>query len=314
MYHRPVKVHLVDGTYELFRYFFALPSHLNRDGQEVAATRGVVGSLLGLLEGGATHVAVATDHVVESFRNDLWDGYKTGDGIEAALRTQFPLLEDALEAAGFEVWRMVETEADDGMASGAALAAVDERVTQVLLCTPDKDLSQCVQDQRVVQFDRRKQITYDEEGVLQKFGVRPASIPDYLALVGDAADGFPGLPGWGAKSAATVLLHYEHLEEIPADPKRWEVKVRGAARLAATLAEQRERAMLFRRLATLVRDAPEVRPLEHWCWTGPTKRFAEMCETLDAPRLRARAARVAQERASSAGEAPSAGGPPTARR
>jgi len=291
-----VRVHLVDGTYELFRYFFALPSHLNRDGQEVSATRGVVGSMLGLVEEGATHVGVATDHVVESFRNELWEGYKTGEGIEEELHSQFALLEDALEAAGFAVWRMVDTEADDGMATAAALAAADPRVEQVLICTPDKDLAQCVEGQRVVQLDRRKEVTYDEKGVVEKFGVPPASIPDYLALVGDSADGFPGLPGWGAKSASSVLAHYGHLEEIPDDPRRWQVKVRGAAKLAATLAEQRELALLFRRIATVVREAPEVGPVDGWRWSGPSAGFEEICDYLDAPRLPARAQRLATQR------------------
>ena len=287
---------MVDGTYELFRYFFAQPSHVNRDGQEVAATRGVVGSMLSLLAEGATHVGVATDHVVESFRNDLWDGYKTGEGIEEELHSQFPLLEDALEAAGFTVWRMVEHEADDGMATGAAVAAADRRVKQVVICTPDKDLAQCVKGQRVVQFDRRKDFVYDEKGVVEKFGVSPESIPDYLALVGDAADGFPGLPGWGAKSAATVLSRYPHLENIPDDPRRWQVKVRGAAKLAATLAEQRELAELFRRIATVVEDAPEVGPVDGWRWSGPTDAFEEICDYLDAPNLPARAKNLASTR------------------
>jgi 5'-3' exonuclease len=292
-----VRVHLVDGTYELFRYFFALPSHLNRDGQEVSATRGVVGSMLGLLEDGATHVGVATDHVVESFRNDLWEGYKTSDGIEAELLSQFPLLEDALEAAGFAVWRMIETEADDGMATGAALAAADPRVKQVLICTPDKDLAQCVSGNSIVQLDRRKEVTYDEKGVMEKFGVMPSSIPDYLALVGDAADGFPGLPGWGAKSAAALLSHYGHIEEIPDDPRRWQVKVRGAAKLAGTLAEHRDLAMLFRRIATVVTDTPEVGPVDSWRWSGPREEFEEICDYLDAPALPARATRLAGQRA-----------------
>jgi 5'-3' exonuclease len=252
--------------------------------------------MLGLLAEGATHIGVATDHVVESFRNDLWEGYKTGEGIEEELHSQFPLLEDALEAAGFAVWRMVETEADDGMATGAALAAADPRVKQVLICTPDKDLAQCVSGTSIVQLDRRKEVTYDEKGVIAKFGVMPGSIPDYLALVGDAADGFPGLPGWGAKSAATLLAHYGHIEEIPDDPRRWQVKVRGAAKLAGTLAQQRELAMLFRKIATVVTDAPEVGPVDSWQWTGPRKDFEEICDYLDAPQLPTRAARLANQR------------------
>jgi 5'-3' exonuclease len=234
-----VDVHLVDGTYELFRYYFAVPSHVNRDGQEVGATRGVLGSMLGLLEDGATHVGVATDHVVESFRNELYAGYKTGEGIEPALRSQFELLEEVLGAAGFAVWAMVRHEADDAMATGAAIAAADARVERVFLCTPDKDLAQCVEGDRVVQLDRRKGIALGADGIIEKFGVPPASIPDYLGLVGDSADGFPGLPGWGAKSAASVLGRYGHIEAIPEDPESWDVKVRGAAKLGATLLAQK---------------------------------------------------------------------------
>ena len=289
-------VHLVDGTYELFRYFFAVPSHVNRDGQEVGATRGVLGSMLGLLDDGATHVGVATDHVVESFRNELYAGYKTGEGIEPTLRSQFELLEDVLEAAGFTVWPMVEHEADDGMATGARVAAEDERVGRVFLCTPDKDLAQCVEGDRIVQLDRRKGITLGAKGVEEKFGVPPASIPDYLGLVGDSADGFPGLPGWGAKSAATVLARYGHIEDIPDDPEQWDVKVRGANKLAATLAAQREDALLFRRIATVVRDAPEIGPVDSWRWQGPKPALEELCDYLDAPRLAERAQRIAQGR------------------
>jgi 5'-3' exonuclease len=292
-----VDVHLVDGTYELFRHYFAVPSHVNRDGQEVAATRGVIGSLLAMLDEGATHVGVATDHVVESFRNDLYDGYKTGEGIEEPLRSQFELLEEALRAVGVAVWAMVEHEADDGLATAATLAAADDRVGRVWICTPDKDLTQCVQGTRVVQLDRRKGITLDAKGVETKFGVPPASIADYLALVGDTADGFPGLSGWGAKSAATLLARYGHIEAIPASAEDWDVKVRGAAKLAATLAADREQALLFRRIATLVTDCREVGPVEDWQWTGPQADFEEMCDYLDAPRLPERARRLAERRA-----------------
>src|SRR3954447_2664817 len=247
-------VHLVDGTYELFRHHFAVPSHVDPDGIEVAATRGVVGSVLGMFEGGATHIGVATDHVVESFRNELYVGYKTSAGMEPELLAQFPVLEDALRALGVVVWAMVDVEADDALASAAAVAAADDRVERVIICTPDKDLSQCVIGQRVVQLDRRSTTIRDEAGVIEKFGVPPESIPDWLALVGDTADGFPGLAGWGAKSAAAVLARYGHLEEIPASERDWDVPVRGAARLAATLREGRQDAMLFRTLATLVTD------------------------------------------------------------
>jgi 5'-3' exonuclease len=291
-----VKVHLVDGTYELFRHYFALPSHVNRDGQEVAAVRGVLGSMLSLLEEGATHLGVATDHVIESFRNELYPGYKTGEGIEPALRSQFGLLEDTLRAAGFTVWAMVEFEADDALGAAAAVADADARVEQVLLCTPDKDLAQCVKGRRVVQLDRRKGVTLDAEGVTQKFGVAPASIPDYLALVGDSADGFPGLPGWGAKSAAAVLARYRELEDIPERADDWDVKVRGAARLAETLAREREQALLFRRIARVASDVPEIGAVDDWRWRGPTEEFEEICDYCDAPRAADRAARQATRR------------------
>jgi 5'-3' exonuclease len=291
-----VKTHLVDGTYELFRHYFAVPEHVNRDGQEVAAVRGVVASMLAMVEEGATHVGVATDHVVESFRNELWQGYKTGEGIEEALHSQFPLLEEALAAAGFAVWAMEEFEADDALGAAAAVATADRRVEQVLICTPDKDLSQCVEGTRVVQFDRRKGELRDAAGVRTKFGVGPASIPDYLALVGDSADGFPGLAGWGAKSSAAVLARYAHLEQIPASADDWEVAVRGAAKLAATLDSERELALLFRRIATIVTDGPRVGTVDDWHWSGPAADFEEICEYLDAPALAQRAARLAAAR------------------
>jgi 5'-3' exonuclease len=294
-----MKVHLVDGTYELFRHYFAVPAHVNRDGCEVGATRGVLGSMIGLLDGGATHIGVATDHVIESFRNDLYPGYKTGEGIEPELRSQFELLEEVLVAAGFRVWPMVEHEADDALASGAAMAAADPRVELTLVCTPDKDLAQCVRDGRVVQLDRRKGTVLDEAGVAAKFGVGPASIPDYLALVGDNADGFPGLPGWGAKSAATVLARYGHIEAIPESAEDWDVQVRGAAKLAATLREARDDALLFRRIATLVEDVPDIGSVDDLEWSGPGEKFEELCDYLEAPRLaqRLRASRVRALRA-----------------
>src|SRR6476661_8431455 len=210
-----MEVHLVDGTYELFRHYYALPSARDRDGREIAAVRGVVGSILGMINAGATYIGVATDHVIESFRNRLWPGYKTGAGIDPDLYSQFPLLEEALVALGIATWPMVEYEADDALAAAAAAAARDPRVERVIICTPDKDLAQCVRGTRVVQLDRRARTTRDEAGVAAKFGVLPESIPDYLALVGDAADGYPGLPGWGAKSAAAVLARFKHIESIP---------------------------------------------------------------------------------------------------
>lgn len=249
-------VHLIDGTYELFRHYYALPPAQDADGREVAAVRGVLTSIQGMLRAGATHVGVATDHVIESFRNALWPEYKDGSGVDPALLAQFPLLEEALADAGIVVWPMVEFEADDALAAAAALAAADPRVERVIICTPDKDLAQCVRGTRVVQLNRRTRTFFDEAGIVAKFGVPPASIPDYLALVGDAADGFPGLPGWGAKSAAAVLARYGHLEAIPADPRVWNVNVASAARLAQTLQRDLDRALLFRTLATLRTDIP----------------------------------------------------------
>jgi 5'-3' exonuclease len=292
-----VRVHLVDGTYELFRYYFALPGHLDDDGIEVDAVRGVLGSTLGLLEEGATHVGVATDHVIESFRNDLWPGYKTGAGIDPALLAQFPLLEDGLRALGVTVWAMVDLEADDALAAAARVGADDPRVEQVVICTPDKDLAQCVVDPLVVQLDRRQRRMFDEAAVREKFGVSPTSIPDWLALVGDNADGFPGLPGWGAKSAASVLARYAHLENIPTDGGTWDVTVRGAPKLAATLDSARTDAMLFRDLATLRADAP-VGTVDDWRWRGPAPELEQWTDRLGAPDLLTRASKAAKGRES----------------
>jgi 5'-3' exonuclease len=289
-----VQVHLVDGTYELFRYFYALPEHYDPDGVDVGAVRGVVRSMLDLLEE-ATHVGVATDHVIESFRNDLWADYKTGAGIDQVLWRQFPLLEDALAALGVAVWAEIELEADDALASGAAVAERDERVERIVICTPDKDLSQCVADPRVVQLDRRKGELRDEAGVRAKFGVEPASIPDWLALVGDSADGFPGLPGWGAKSAAAVLARYGTIEAIPPRALDWDVEVRGASKLAATLDERRADAELFKLLATLRTDAA-VGTVDDWEWSGPKPEFAEWAQRLGQPALLKRAESLAARR------------------
>jgi 5'-3' exonuclease len=244
-------VHLVDGTYELFRHYHAVPSAKDEEGREIAAARGVVASVGALIRGGATHVAIATDHVIESFRNALWPGYKTSAGVPPDLLAQFPLVEDMLRAAGLVVWPMVEFEADDALAAGAARAALDPRVERVVICTPDKDLAQSVRGTRIVQLNRRTRVVFDEAAIVSKFGVAPVSIPDYLALVGDAADGYPGLPGWGAKSTAAVLAKYGHLEAIPANWREWRVNATSAATLAATLTRERERAFLFRQLATL---------------------------------------------------------------
>jgi len=291
-----MEIHLLDGTYELFRHFFAVPSRRDSTGQEVGAVGGVLGTVLTILEDGATHLGVATDHVIESFRNDLWPGYKTGAGVDPELMSQFPLLEEALEALGVTVWAMVAQEADDALAAAAGVAAGDRRVTRVYVCTPDKDLAQCVRDPRVVQLDRRNRRLIDEAAVREKFGVEPESIPDWLALVGDSADGFPGLPGWGAKSASTVLGHYGHLEDVPDEAKAWEVSVRGAPKLAATLADGRELALLFRDLATLRTDAP-VGVVDEWRWPGPTDAFPEWAERLRVGGLSDQARRLAQRRA-----------------
>ncbi len=277
-----MEIYLIDGTYELFRHYYALPSARDARGREVAAVRGVLASLLGMLKQGSTHVAVATDHVIESFRNTLWPGYKTSAGVEPDLLAQFPLLEEVLAAAGFVVWPMVEFEADDALASGAAAAARDARVERVIICTPDKDLGQCVCGTRVVQLSRRTRVTLDEAGVIQKFGIPPVSIPDYLALVGDAADGYPGLKGWGAKSSSTVLAKFSRIESIPGDYREWQVKVANGGALADILSRQRDLALLFRTLATLRTDIALFADVEELRWNGPTPAFEALAKQLDA--------------------------------
>ncbi len=273
-------VHLIDGTYELFRYYHALPP-AQLDGVEIGAVRGVVGSVLGMMNRGATHVGVATDHVIESFRNELWRGYKTSQGVPPDLLSQFPLLEEALTALGVAVWPMVEYEADDALAAGAEAAARDPRVERVIICTPDKDLAQSIRGTRVVQLNRRTNEIRDEAGVLAKFGVAPASIPDYLALVGDSADGYPGLPGWGAKSSAAVLARFLHIESIPADSRDWHVNAANAGKLSATLEEHRDLVLLFRTLATLRTDIPLFDSVDDLQWKGPTARFAQLAARFD---------------------------------
>ena len=285
-------VHLIDGTYELYRQFYGqLGRHA--DEHENAGVIGVLNSTLQLIENGAGHVGVATDHVIESFRNDLWPGYKTSEGMLPELLHQIPLVEEALTAMGVVVWAMVEHEADDALGAAAMVADADPRVEQVLILTPDKDLGQCVRGDRVVQLDRRKGELIDHDAVVAKFGVPPGSIPDYLGLVGDSADGFPGLPGWGAKSASAVLARYGHIEQIPLDEREWDVQVRGAAKLAATLREQLDLALLFRRIAT-VDTSVEVGVVDEWRWTGPRPGFAELCDELGAPELAERANRLAR--------------------
>jgi len=287
-----VDIYLLDGTYELFRHHFALPAHVNRGAEEVAATRGVVGTVLGMLESGASHIGVATDHVIESFRNELWAGYKTSAGVDPRLLAQFPLLEEALKALGVTVWPMVKLEADDALAAAAISAAALPAVDRVYICSPDKDLAQCVQDGRIVQLDRRSRKVRDEAGVLERFGVLPASIPDYLALVGDSADGYPGLAGWGARSAAAVLRRYRRIEDIPPAASDWEVELRGADKLAATLRDSRELALLFKDLATLRLEEPVLASPEELRWRGPTEAFTAVCERLESPPLLDRARHV----------------------
>ena len=289
-------VHLVDGTYELFRHYYAVPRARDADGREVGAVRGVVTSILAMINGGATHVGVATDHVIESFRNRLWAGYKTGDGIEPDLKAQFPLLEDALTALGVVVWPMIEYEADDALAAASVQAAREPEVERVIICTPDKDLAQCVRGSRVVQMIRRTREIRDEAAIVAKFGVRPISIPDYLALVGDSSDGYPGLPGWGPKSAAAVLAKFEHLESIPHDPGEWSVNAAGASALARTLSRDRTLAYLFRDLATLRTDIPLFDSVEALRWNGPTAAFPPLAARLDAAAAAAPAAPAANNR------------------
>jgi 5'-3' exonuclease len=272
-----VEIYLIDGTYELFRHYYARPSERDSHGREVAGVRGVLTSVMGMINGGARYIAVATDHVIESFRNRLWPGYKTGDGIEPDLLAQFPLLEEGLAALGVATWPMVEYEADDALAAAAALAARDPRVERVIICTPDKDLAQCVRGTRIVQMDRRRRTIRDEAGVIAKFGVPPASIPDYLALVGDAADGYPGLAGWGAKSTAAVLAKYGHLESIPEDWRAWHgVNAANPGTLALTLQRDRDRAFLFRDLATLRVEIPLFDGVEDLLWKGPTVELTQL--------------------------------------
>ena len=282
-------VHLVDGTYELFRHFYAVPAAKATNGEDVGAVRGVLSSVLSMIERGTTYLGVATDHVVESFRNDLYPGYKTSEGVPRELLSQFPILEEALEAMGVIVWPMVEYEADDALASAAAEAARNDRVGQVFICSPDKDLSQCVAGTRVVQLDRMRNIVRDEAGVVAKFGVNPQSIPDYLAVVGDGTDGFPGIPGWGQKTAALVLSRYPHLEEIPKGWQEWPPSIRRARLLAESLSDRWSDALLFRTLATLRLDVAVFDAVDDLRWMGPRSNFAELCNRMKASALLGRA-------------------------
>ena len=288
-----MKVDLIDGTYELFRHHFGLPSAVREQGSRTAATRGVLTSIVAMLEEGATHVGVATDHVIESFRNEMWPGYKSSAGMPEDLLAQFPLLEEALTAAGITVWPMVEQEADDALAAAAAIANADKAVEQVRIHTVDKDLAQCVHDNRVVQVNGRKKLVLDEAAVREKYGVLPESIPDWLGLVGDSADGYPGLPGWGAKSTAAVLRRYPHLEDVPKRGERWDIHVSGAKRLAAVLVEHMDEALLFRDLATLRTDA-DVGTVDAMRWRGLTPELPAICERLNADALLRRYEKVAE--------------------
>lgn len=289
-------MHLVDGTYELFRQFFGRPGHLNSTGKETGATRAVLRGVVSLLEDGATHIGVATDRIVESFRNEMYQGYKTGEDMDSEIKAQFPLLDDGLRALGVALFSMVEYEADDAMAAAAAMAEADQRVSKVLICTPDKDLAQAVRAGRVLQWDRRKNVIYDVADVIDKFGVPPESIPDWLGLVGDASDGFPGLPGWGAKSSAAVLTRYGRIEDIPASAGQWDITVRGGSKLAATLVERMDEALLFKDLATLRTDAPTVESVDEMRWTGPTDDLVRLAEFVDAPDLVERTGRLVAAR------------------
>jgi 5'-3' exonuclease len=280
-----MNVHLIDGTYELFRHFFAVPSATDKNGQEIAAVRGVLASVFSMIEAGSTHLGVATDHVVESFRNELYSDYKTSEGVPPELLSQFPILEEALRAMGVVVWPMTYFEADDALASAARKAACDDRVKQVIICTPDKDLAQCVVGTRVVQLDRRREIVRDEAGVEEKYGVKPASIPDFLAVTGDSADGYPGIAGWGQKGAALVLSAYRHLEDIPKDWRQWHPSIRRARPLAESLFGAWNDAMLFRTLATLRLDVPVFDNLDELRWQGPGSEFRAYCERIEAQGL-----------------------------
>jgi 5'-3' exonuclease len=284
-----MELHLIDGTYELFRHYFAVPSSLDDSGQEVGAVRGVLNSVLSLFQRGASHVGVATDHVVESFRNDLYSGYKTSSGVPADLLSQFPIVERALRAMGVVVWPMVYFEADDALASAAHKASMDTAVSRVFICTPDKDLCQCVVGTRVVQLDRRHDVVRDEAGVVEKFGVRPISIPDYLALVGDSADGFPGIAGWGRKTASQILARYTSLDNIPKDWQQWDPSIRNARKLSESLFDSWNEVLLYRTLATLRLDVPVFDTTEELRWKGPALDFENECLRLRSPEMFVRA-------------------------
>ena len=281
-----MRIHLVDGTYELFRHFFGAPSHITSDGKEVGAVRAVANSMLSLIEQGATHIGIATDHVITSFRNELYEGYKDGSEIDPVILSQFLPLEEVLDVLGFTVFPMIEYEADDGLGAAAHKAAQHPEVQQVIICTPDKDLGQCLtSDEKIIQYDRRKQARITYQTVIEKFGVSPESIPDYLGLVGDTADGFPGIKGWGAKSSASLLSHYHHIENIPNDFKEWIPQVRSSQKLSETLNDDYELALLFKLIATIDYDAPTFETVDDLRWSGPKQNYGAFLRSIDGERI-----------------------------
>ena len=281
-----MRIHLIDGTYELFRHFFGAPPHINSKGQEVGAVRAVASSMLSMVNQGATHIGIATDHVVTSFRNELYDGYKDGSDLDPVILGQFNLLEEVLDSLGFMIFPMVDFEADDGLGAAARKAALNPDVEQVIICTPDKDLGQCLtQDEKIIQYDRRKELRITYGTVIEKFGVAPESIPDYLGLVGDTADGFPGIKGWGAKSSATLLSHYHHIENIPNDHMEWAMQVRSSQKLSETLNNDYELALLFKLIATIDYDAPTFQTVNELKWNGPKDNYVNILENIDGARI-----------------------------
>ena len=281
-----MRIHLIDGTYELFRHFFGAPPHINSKGQEVGAVRAVASSMLSMVNQGATHIGIATDHVITSFRNELYDGYKDGSDLDPVILGQFNLLEEVLDSLGFVIFPMVDFEADDGLGAAARKAALNPDVEQVIICTPDKDLGQCLtQDEKIIQYDRRKELRITYETVIEKFGVAPESIPDYLGLVGDTADGFPGIKGWGAKSSATLLSHYHHIENIPNDHMEWAMQVRSSQKLSETLNTDYELAILFKLIATIDYEAPTFETVSELKWNGPKDNYENILKSIDGDRI-----------------------------
>lgn len=281
-----MRIHLIDGTYELFRHFFGAPSHINSKGQEVGAVRAVASSMLSMVNQGATHIGIATDHVITSFRNELYDGYKDGSDLDPVILGQFNLLEEVLDSLGFMIFPMVDFEADDGLGAAARKAALNPDVEQVIICTPDKDLGQCLtQDEKIIQYDRRKELRITYETVIEKFGVAPESIPDYLGLVGDTADGFPGIKGWGAKSSATLLSHYHHIENIPNDHMEWAMQVRSSQKLSESLNTDYELALLFKLIATIDYEAPTFETVSELKWNGPKDNYENIIKSIDGDRI-----------------------------